>query len=150
MVKEIDWNDKFTKDPTRAKEEFDKLEAELTGGSSIVVQLEEYNEELKVMNKLNSQHIFVNTLGGKNYVTTRIWNEVTEREEIEFVPLETFKNMYINKFVKNETDNKIMTEGMFWLADSGRNTVDSVVFDPSESNRIIDRNDKKYLNMCVS
>ncbi len=85
--KPTDWNDL----PDEARELFDSLEGE--ADKSNISALENFNAEIKFMNELNSKHLFVNSMGGKSFVTHRIWSEVTEREELEFLPLDTVKNI---------------------------------------------------------
>lgn len=142
--KPTDWNDL----PDEARELFDSLEGEAE--KSNISALENFNAEIKFMNELNSKHLFVNSMGGKSFVTHRIWSEVTEREELEFLPLDTFKNIYLNKTIK-ATDTRgnsiAMPVGNWWLADTRRATVDSVIFDPSSSESIVERGDRRYLNL---
>lgn len=140
MAKEEDWNDRARKDKEAAKAEFDKIEESLIG-TSAPIDLGEYNAEIKHLNELNAKHIFINNMGGRNYVTSKGWNEVTEREELEFLQLDTFRNIYLNKTIGKSP------LGAWWLQESRRNTVDGVIFDPSENSQIVERNDRKYLNL---
>jgi hypothetical protein len=80
-------------------------------------------------------------MAGKSWVTAYQYNEITEREELEFIQLETFKNIYMN-----QTVGKVQL-GHFWLQSKLRRSVDGVLFDPSTDNEFIEKNDKKYLNL---
>lgn len=144
MAKEEDWSDRAKRNKEKAKADFDRIEAEMTGvdiNDPKVAALADYNAELKFMNELNSKHIFVNNMGGRNWVTSKGWNEVTEREELEFLQLDTFKNIYLNRTIGKSP------LGAWWLQETRRNTVDGVIFDPSEDQQIVERNDRRYLNL---
>lgn len=145
MAKETDWNDSFKKDPEATKKELDDLVNGII--PSNVVSLEDHDDELKIVNELNKKHIFVNTVGGNSYITSKIYNEVTEREELEFLKIDTFKNIYSNRTIKDSTGKGYATIAVFWIGDSRRLTVDSVIFDPSSNERIVKRDDREYLNL---
>lgn len=150
MAKDEDNNDNliklgkehFKRKITEESKEVDAVEAMLDN----VVNIEDADKNLKLINELNAKHIFINTIGGNSFVTYKIYNEVTEREELEFLKIDTFKSIYSNRPVEDD-DKRIISAGAFWLQESRRKTVDSVIFDPSEDSRIVEREGRKYLNL---
>lgn len=149
MAKDEDNNDNLIK---LGKEHFKQKITESTEVDAIdetlgtVFNIEDADKNLKLINELNAKHIFVNTIAGNSYVTYKVYNEVTEREEVEFLRTETFKNIYSNRPVEDDS-KRIISAGMFWLQESRRRTVDSIIFDPSEDKEIVERAGRKYLNM---
>lgn len=146
MAKDKDWSDAAKEDPEKAKAEFDELEANVLQGADITI-LEDHNPEIKALNELNSNHIFIQNLGGKSAVSIMTYSEVTEKEEIDFISVETFKNIYMNRTIV--VGQKPISIAIHWLLDSRRNTVNSITFDPSTTDRFIEINDKRYLNLWV-
>lgn len=142
MAKGKDWNDKIADDKEKAKKEFEESE---TNVIDFLKVMEDKNPEIAILNELNNKHIFVNSFGGSPRVTTKIHNEVTNREEIEFITVDAFKNIYSNRFIPGY---KIPPPyGKWWLAHEQRNTVDGVTFDPTTANPVVTVDDKKYLNL---
>lgn len=140
MSKEKDWNDKAQQDPEQAKKDFEDIEAQELDVTNIT-QIEDHNPGLKILNDLNKKHVFIKNLGGKSAVSMYVYSEVTKRKELDFILLDTFKNMYMDM-----TINRI-TYGVFWLMDNRKNTVESITFDPSRESGIIEINGEKYLNL---
>lgn len=160
MAKAEDLNDKLQKlgkeefkKQQEAIQEVDALESMLS--DSNITNLEDKSGEIYWINKLNKDHIFINTLGGKNFITHNVYNDVTRREELEFIQLDTFKNIYRNKTLQTLANKAGIDIGTFWIGDSRRMTVESIIFDPKAytdppktlHERIIEVNNKKYLNM---
>lgn len=102
--------------------------------------------EIKVMNELNNKHIFISNMGGKSWITDHIYSEVSEREELTFVTVETFKNMYMNKTIQI-SEKYAPTHSEYWLKSPLRNSVDGVLFDPAFHTKIVNKGDRKYLNL---
>lgn len=107
--------------------------------------VEDRDPEAKYARELNDKHTFVNAYGGRSAVTYMQWNEATEREELQFIPIDTFKNMYLNRTM--QIGKSAFTLGQWWLQSSSRKTVDGVIFDPSMGVGIVTKGDKKYINL---
>ena len=150
MAKNSDWNDDVKKDgKEKSKNRFDEIEKSVEEDFDNVINFQEaienIHEDLKIINELNKKHIFINSIGGKSYVTTKMYSEVTERRELEFLQIDTFRNIYMNRTIA--LDKKSVPIGHFWLQDSKRKTVDGVIFDPSSEDPIVEREGEKYLNL---
>lgn len=144
MAKGKDWNDGAKEDKEKTKKEMEESEAE-NNIMDFMEALQEKHPDIKILQELNKNHIFINSYGNNSRVTIKLYSEVTKREELEFITVDTFKNIYSNKFVPGY---KIpMPQGKWWLAHELRNTVDSVTFDPSSNEQIVEVDNKKYLNL---
>lgn len=150
MAKEKDENDKLQENPQKAAEDFDNAyNSMLSGDQDNVVNLSEHNPDLAVITELNEKHIFIENLGGKSAISIRTYSEVTDREELDFISIETFKNIYMNRTISITVGNTVRHTpiGIHWLTDSRRRTVNSITFDPSQNQQIIEIQGKKYLNI---
>lgn len=107
--------------------------------------VENLDSDAKDLKELNDKHIFVNAYGGKSAVTYMQYNEVTEREELQFLPIETFKNIYTNR--TKQMEKSYIQLGQWWLQHPARKTVDGVIFDPSKESGVISKAGKRYLNL---
>ena len=145
MAKDKDVNDKTQEDPDAAKKEFDAAYQDLLGGADNVVNLEDHNPDLKIMNELNRNHIFIEDLGGKPAVTLMLYSEVTGKKELNFIHIESFKQIYMNRTIA--LGNRPVPIGQYWLQDSRRTTVKAITFDPSQTKQIIEIDGESYLNL---
>lgn len=136
--------DKDINDVHPTGEEIEALE-EVSNIIDFQKEVEDRDPEVKYTRELNSKHIFINSYGGKSAVTYLHFNEVTERDEINFAQVETFKNMYLNRTI--QVGRAAFTLGQWWLQSSTRNAVNGVIFDPSEHSQIVVKNGNKYLNL---
>lgn len=136
--------DKDINDLHPTPEEIEALE-EVSNILDFQKEVEDRDPEARYARELNEKHLFINSYGGKSAVTYMQYNEVTERDELNFVTIETFKNMYLNRSI--QIGRAAFTLGQWWLQHSGRNTVSGVIFDPSEHGQIIRKNNNKYLNL---
>lgn len=147
MSKDKDWNDLLReKGLAQAKKEFEEAgERELNNIISLEKEIDERDSSAKIIRELNEKHIFINTIGGKSFVAAKVYSEVTEKKELEFLQLDTFKNIYLNRtYFDGKTH---MTIGSLWLQSTRRTTVESVIFDPSSPSGIITRDEGRYLNL---
>ena len=144
MAKDKDLNDRVQEDPQKAKEDFDALEASVLVNDN-VISLTEYNPDLKIINELNANHIYIENFGGKNAVTMRIYDEVTGKKEISYISTETFRNNYMNRTIA--IGNRPAPIGHYWLQDSRRNTVKTITFDPNIAPGVVEVNGDRYLNL---
>src|SRR5687767_2604676 len=106
MGKPQDWNDllrklvaQYGEEEGRKRFQQETEEADIDALVSITTHIEDKNPELKIINELNSKHVFINNFAGKSAVTVRQYSEVTEQEELAFLPLDTFKNCYLNRTI---------------------------------------------------
>lgn len=144
MAKNKDWNDKIQEDKEKALKEFNDSE-ENENVIDFLARMEDKNPELAILNEMNKKHYFINSFGNSARVTNKVYNEVTNREEIEFITIDTFKNIYSNRFIPGY---KVPVPfGKWWIENELRNTVESVTFDPSKNSEIVTINGKKYLNL---
>lgn len=156
MAKKTDWNDMLkkyidehgeVKGRELAKKEFDDAEEMNAIEHMLSINKEiGVDKALEAVAKLNQDHIFINNYGGKSGITVKQYSEVTQKEGLGFVPLETFKNMYLNEMTV-DTNNKAMSSALVWLGSTERNTVDSVIFEPQYDPGIVQIGAKKYLNL---
>lgn len=136
--------DKDINDLHPTAEEIEALE-EISNIIDFQREVEDRDPEAKYTREMNEKHIFINSYAGKSAVTYQQYNEVTERDELSFIPLDTFKNMYLNRSI--QVGRSAFTLGQWWLQHSSRNTVSGVIFDPSENETIVRKNNSKYLNL---
>src|SRR5688572_18718868 len=125
MSKEKDWNDKLRlvgKD--KLKEQIDSLEKE---SENVIDQIDNMisidsaiDEEDKTIRELNHKHIFVNNLGGKNFVTHMSYDDVTERKELELIQVDTFKGIYQHRSISDKDGRKVSTIAQYWLSNTKR------------------------------
>lgn len=155
MAKQSDWNDDLKKlIEEHGEEEGRRLfKLRIDGSNELdtidyltsVTDLDLISAERKVIKELNAKHIFINNFAGKSCVTVPQYSEVTQREMLGFVQLDTFKNMYINKTL--DKGKTALSHALVWLQHKERRTVDSVIFEPQYDPGIIKINGKDYLNL---
>jgi hypothetical protein len=130
MAKDKDWNDKSQENKAAAKKEFEAAEQDLDI-DNISFLFPGVQQNINKLEELNTKHIFINSSGGKSVVTHMVWSEVTEREEQEFISLETFKSIYSNDIMPSHRNEKTNTTlGVWWLEHPKRRTLKGVIFDP--------------------
>ena len=132
MAKGKDWNDKSLENKEEAKKEFENAEHDLEI-DNLEFLFPDLKKNVDKLSLLNKDHIFINAVGGKSMITHFVWSEVTEREELEFITLDTFKSMYANEAMPSHRhkDSNI-TLGQWWIEHPKRRTLKGVVFDPSK------------------
>lgn len=142
MGKDKDWNDKSQDNKEQAKKEFEAAEHELDL-DNVEFLFPSAKEGLDHLKNLNEKHTYIESLGGKPFITHFLWSEVTEREELTFISPDTFKGMYSNVPMPSHRNEKsIIGLGQWWIEHPNRKTQKGVIFDPSKN-----KNWNNYLNL---
>lgn len=89
---------------------------------------EKEEEKIDVMNR---EHTYIESIGGKPYVTCLALSEVTEKDEIEYWPLDTFKAKYANDLIQSRKSDRMTGAGQWWLEHEGRKSKKGIIFNPS-------------------
>lgn len=87
--------------------------------------------DVDYLGQMNQSHAFVNSLGGKPMVMSWVYNEVYEREIIEFVSPDAVIMRYSNQTVPGGRRGDTPTPlGKWWIGHTDRREYDTVTFEP--------------------
>lgn len=113
----------------------------------------EYDIELgpDFLEVMNQKHAFINSLGGKPMIMCNIYNEVYDREIIEFRSPDSIITQYSNQTVAGGGKNgdAPVLLGKWWIGQIDRREYDTVTFEPSKEpgEYTHPRINKKYFNL---
>lgn len=82
------------------------------------------------LEEMNKKHAFINSVGGRPMVLCNIYNEVIDKQVIEFRDPKSIVIQYSNQSV--QVDGKSVELGTWWIKNSARREYDSVMFDPDQ------------------
>lgn len=91
-----------------------------------------FSDQIQLSN-MNKEHAFIDSLGGKPCVMGNMYDEVFNKDVLEFVTPADIKQRYSNIFVHIANDKKNLSTtplGKYWMDHPGRRTYRTVVFDP--------------------
>lgn len=128
------------------------VEAQKTG---VVVPLRftdinpDFNLDFDHLEDMNKKHAFVCFLGGKPMVMSWVYNEVYEREVIEFVSPDSIMMRYSNQTVPGGRRGDTPTPlGKWWIGHTDRREYDTVTFEPKRDPGDFKlSNGKSYFNL---
>lgn len=88
------------------------------------------DEREDILKEMNEKHAYIVSYGGKPAVTMYVYNNVYQKEVLEFHTTESIQTTYSNKVVQ-EGKNQIEL-GKWWVKHAERREYKSVFFDPSK------------------
>lgn len=92
--------------------------------------VEAYTARDPYLERMNEDHAFIKSIGGKPMVSSYIYNEVFDKKILEFCTPESIIVRYSNEVV-SEGRNKIEL-GRWWIKHAERKEYDTVIYDPSK------------------
>lgn len=101
------------------------------------------------LKKMNENHYFIHSYGGKPAVLSYIYNETFNKKIPDFSTPESIYIRYCNQTVETIGKNgNIVSEplGQWWMKQPGREEFETVAFEPAK-NRIYEINNSRILNM---
>jgi Family of unknown function (DUF5906) len=107
------------------------------------------NSEARFLERMNNDHIFINSFGGKPAVIAKVYSDVFKRLICEYVDTTAIKTRYSNEFMpQHKNPEYFQSLGSWWIEDTRRNEVDTVVFEPGEpTGKFIKKEDgRAYFN----
>lgn len=95
------------------------------------LEAESRDERLKEFNK---KYAFVNSYGSKPAVAKQVYNELYNREVLEFVSPESILQIHNNEIYDGDPlSNKPLPLGKWWLQNLHRKTFETVTFEPDKA-----------------
>lgn len=97
----------------------------------------------RILKDMNDKHAFINSVGGRPMVLSYVYNDVYEKEVIEFRTPDAIKTQYSNRSVELISGDKIkyIELGVWWVKNKERREYETIIFDPSKP---------KEFNKCLN
>lgn len=100
--------------------------------------------------EMNKKHAFINTVGGKPMIMCDIYNEVYDKEIIEFRSPDAIMMQYCNQNAPGGKNGDTPTPlGKWWVAHPDRREYDTVTFEPTKEPGpyLNEKINKQYFNL---
>lgn len=88
------------------------------------------------LREMNEKYAFIDSVGSKPMVLSKVYNEVYGKKIYEFISPEAIKLIHNNVMVDATTrggKDSLKTKGEWWLAHSDRRTYDTCTFEPEKA-----------------
>lgn len=96
---------------------------------------------------MNKNYAFIESIGGKPFIKSYVYNETFNREVLEFRTPDAIATVYSNQKVTTYKRNgtlDVIPVGKWWIEHPHRLQYSTVIFDPSQDKEVIAGNSKLY------
>ncbi len=121
--------------PIRKSDLARMIEADLSDEQNIITQ---NDDELRILNDMNSKHAFMRDVGGKPCVMVWLYDDTIGKKKISFQSVENFYLWYMNQTVPVTMGGGKVAHvelGKWWAKNVGRREYNTTVFDPEHKER---------------
>ena len=103
----------------------DQLKRDLESGNIALAT----DERIDILKKLNTDHSYIKSYGGKPMVTQYLYNHVYNRNVLEFITPESFERNNSDRIIQE--GRKEIEVGKWWMKNPQRRIYDTIFFDPA-------------------